>query len=126
MVVVSVLAVVSAIALPQVARNRQRANEDALRAQLALVRAAVGAFYADNGCFPGALADLTRSTVPATCRTEATANFVPAAARYGGPYLSWIDPDPVSRAALSYNVTSFTVGSSAAGNDSRGVPFSSY
>lgn len=132
MTVVAVIALLLSVATPNLLASYNRSRENALRSDLAVLRAAVNMFYQDTGAFPSALNDLAAATPPATgrARNGASANITPS--DYRGPYLNPLPQDPVSRAPFTYfnspsgNTTTGTVRSSATGNDSRGVPYANY
>ena len=129
LIVIIIIAVLAAIAIPKFANQSQRSKESALRAELSLIRNAVELFKNDCGSFPGALDDLAGASAPANGKDSSGNNKAIIAGDYKGPYLSKINVDPVSAAAFTYSVTSPTVGkvtSSASGNDSNGVAFSTY
>lgn len=129
LIVIIIIAVLAAIAIPKFANQSQRSKESALRAELSLLRNAVEVFKADTSAFPATLADLAATAAPATGKDSAGANKAITASDWKGPYITKVNNDPVSAAAFDYSVTSPTVGkvtSSAAGNDSNGVAFSTY
>lgn len=125
---VALIAVLLAVALPAVKGARERSREEALRSHLALVRSAADAFALDMGCLPSALGALTSATAPTTCVTAAGSTASADPKRFRGPYLPYLDPDPVSGSALTYSAagSGAKISSSATGSDSRGVPYSSY
>lgn len=129
LIVIIIIAVLAAIAIPKFANQSQRSKETALRAELSLVRNAIELFKNDCGSYPGALDDLAGTSAPANGKDSAGNNKAITAGDYKGPYLNRVNVDPVSGAAFTYSVTSPTVGkvtSSASGNDTNGVAFSTY
>jgi general secretion pathway protein G len=129
LIVIIIIAVLAAIAIPKFANSSTRSKESALRAELSLLRNAVELFKNDCGSYPSALADLAGTSAPANGKDSAGANKAITAGDYKGPYISKLNNDPVSGAAFTYSVTSPTVGkisSSASGNDSDGNAFSGY
>lgn len=129
MTVVSIIAMIAAIAVPNVVMSTRRAREEALRTNLAVTRAAVEAFRSDTGAFPQNLAALAQTSPPATGLQASGASTAISSSDWRGPYLREVLNDPVSGAPMSYTTTSPHVGrvlSSATGNDSRGAPFSGY
>ena len=83
----------------------------------------------DCGAYPSALSDLAATAAPANGKDTAGNNKAILAADWKGPYVNKVNVDPVSGNAFTYSTTSPTVGqvsSSAAGNDSNGVAFSTY
>ncbi len=127
MVVVSIIGVLLAVASPNLVRQAQRARENALRSNLMIVRTAVITFMQDTGAFPNSLADLTAVTAPANGTTPGTGASLPIiAADWRGPYLAAVPIDPISNTAMTYTPATGTVRSSATGNDTGGIAFSTY
>jgi type II secretion system protein G len=128
LIVVIIIAVLAAIAIPKFANSSLRSKEAALRAELKLIRDGVELFKNDCGCYPTALADLI--TAPSTGKDSTGATYTIASGNWKGPYISSIDADPVSGGAIGYSTTSPNVGkvsANATGNDSTGsVAYSSY
>jgi len=129
MVVISIIGIISAIAVPRIFDSQRRAKEAALRSELQVLRGAVYVFYSDTGVYPANLNALTANTPPANgiAPDGTSRSIVPDT--YRGPYIQTLRNDPVSRAAFRYTTTSPNVGrvnSSANGNDSNGNPYSGY
>jgi type II secretion system protein G len=110
LVVIIIIAVLAAIAIPKFVNSGQRSREAALRADLKLYRNAVELFNNDCGCFPGTLADLAATTAPANGKDAAGASKAITAADWKGPYLQSVEKDPISGSAFTYSTTSPTVG----------------
>lgn len=129
LIVIIIIAVLAAIAIPKFANQSTRSKESALRAELSLLRNGVEMFKTDCGAYPSALSDLAATAAPANGKDTAGNNKAILAADWKGPYVNKVNVDPVSGNAFTYSTTSPTVGqvsSSAAGNDSNGVAFSTY
>ena len=129
LVVIIILAVLAAVAIPRFLDSGQRSREASLKANLKILRNAVELFQNDTGAFPAALADLVGTAAPASGKDTAGANRAITAADYKGPYLQAVPTDPVSGNAFTYSTTSPTVGkvtSSAAGNGLDGTAYSSW
>ncbi len=129
LIVIIIIAVLAAIAIPKFANSSLRSKESALKANLKLYRNAIDLFKGDCGCFPGALADLTLTTAPATGKNSGGSDVPIVSADYKGPYVERIEKDPVSGAAFTYSTTSPTVGkvtSSASGQASDGTNYSDW
>lgn len=157
LVVIVIVAILAAVAVPKFAASRQQSREATLKRDLALVRAAVDRYFADTGMYPQRLSRLNDlpseyaagSTVPAL-KTDGTWSSFPSS-QYRGPYVSMdtahrtlssqpnplggtftnstpVPVDPISRLPYTYVFSAgrVRVGSSATGNDSKGVPYSSY
>lgn len=129
LIVIIIIAVLAAIAIPKFSNSSTRSKESALKADLNLFRNATELFKGDTGLYPAAMADLAAATAPATGRDSAGASIAIIAADYKGPYVQRLENDPVSGAPFTYSTTSPTVGkitSSAAGNASDGTAYSSW
>ncbi|MCC6484873.1 MAG: type II secretion system protein GspG [Armatimonadetes bacterium] len=129
LVVVVVLAVLAAVVLPKFANSSQRSKESALKADLKMIRNAVQLYKNDTGYYPKLLSDLSATTAPSQGLDSAGTAQSITAADWRGPYIESLPTDPISGSAFSYTATSPGVGtvkSSATGNDSASVAFSSY
>ena len=129
MLVIAVIGVLMAIAAPSFARSMRQGKERALRSDLQMVRSAISAFYADSGCFPVNLSDLSLTVAPANCVDSSSASQALATASFKGPYLPFVPNDSVSGTAFTYTKASGSVPlirASAAGADLNGVAFSTY
>lgn len=131
LIVIIVIAILAAIAIPKFANSGTRSREAALKGNLKLLRNAVELFRNDTGAFPSALADLAATTAPANGKDSSGNNKTITASDFKGPYLQSVDSDPVSGSAYTYQSTSGanpvgTVKSSATGNASDGTAFSTW
>jgi len=130
LIVIVILAVLAAIAIPRFMNSGTRSKTASLRSDLKLVRNAIQTFSNDTGTFPATLDDLAGSAAPAN-GVDGTSGASKAikTADWHGPYMTAIPTDPVSGNALTYSITAGTVGkvsSSASGNDDDGTAYSSY
>jgi type II secretion system protein G len=129
LIVIIVIAILAAIAIPKFINSGERSKEAALHADLKLVRNAVQLFSNDTGAYPTTLSALTASTAPASGLNSAGSAQAITAGNYKGPYLTTLNNDDVSGSPLTYSTAAGSVGavtSSASGNDLSGVAFSSY
>lgn len=129
LIVIIIIAVLAAIAIPKFADSSQRSKESALKANLRLYRNAIELFHHDTGAYPATLADLAATTAPTTGRDKAGSNKAITATDWKGPYVQAIENDPVGGSAFTYSVTSPNVGkvnSSASGNGSDGTAYSTW
>jgi prepilin-type N-terminal cleavage/methylation domain-containing protein len=156
LMVIIVVAVISAIAIPKVSQQIQLAKERSLRVQLRIARIAVERFYNDTGHYPQRMSWLNEfdwevtPTFPGLTPDGVEKNL--PANLYRGPYISddsgnkrftsqpnprggtythsaiKIIFDPISGKPFNCRLLNrvFTVTSSATGNDSNGVPYTSY
>lgn len=88
LIVIIIIAVLAAIAIPKFSNSTQRAHETELKAKLKVVRDAVERFKHDMNGLPVNLAVLTRSTPPTTV-IDQSSNIVAvsATATFSGPYI---------------------------------------
>lgn len=129
LIVIIVIAVLAAIAIPKFVNSSERSKEASLHADLKLVRDAVELYHNDTGAWPAQLSDLSATTAPASGKDSTGAAYTINATDWKGPYLMSVPNDPVAEAALTYSITSPTVGqvnATATGTDSSGVAFSTY
>jgi general secretion pathway protein G len=127
LIVIIIIAVLAAIAIPKFSNSSMRSKESSLRANLKLVRNAIDLFRADTGAFPATMAGLTASTTVGLSAAAATCTV--AATDWRGPYLQAVPVDPVSGSALTYGTTTANVGtvtSSATGNGLDGTAYSTW
>ncbi|MER3496037.1 MAG: hypothetical protein C4320_04060 [Armatimonadota bacterium] len=123
LIVIIIIAVLAAIAIPKFANSSQKSKESALRANLKVVRNAVEMFKQDTGLNPVTITDVAANSAPAT-GNNGTGDV--ALSNWKGPYVASMPKDPVSGNDFGYTKTTGAVLSSATGNDSNGVAFSSY
>lgn len=110
LVVIIVIAVLAAIAIPKFASSSQRSKESSLRANLKVVRNAVEMFKNDTGLFPAALTDLTATSAPDNGKDASGATKSITATDWKGPYLQALENDPISGSAFNYSTTAPDVG----------------
>lgn len=129
LIVIIVIAVLAAIALPRFINSGLRSKEASLKSDLKLCRNQTQIFLNDTGAYPATLAALSATSAPASGLDAAGAVKTIIATDWKGPYLDTVPSDPVSSNALNYAVTSPNVGqitSSAAGNATDGTAYSSW
>lgn len=129
LIVIIIIAVLAAIAIPKFANSSVRSKEASLKANLKLFRNAAELFRNDTGAWPATLADLAATTAPANGLNATGGTQAITASDWKGPYVQALEPDSVSGAPLAYTTTGANTGkiaSSATGNDSTGVAYSTY
>ncbi|MFI5386118.1 MAG: type II secretion system protein [Fimbriimonadales bacterium] len=129
LIVIVIIAVLAAIALPKFMDSGQRSKEASLHGDLKLIRNAIELFHTDTGAWPAALTDLQVTSPPASGKDNTGASKSINGPDFHGPYLRTVPNDPVAAAAFTYSVTSPTVGvvtSSASGNGLDGTAYSSW
>lgn len=110
LIVIIIIAVLAAIAIPKFANSSGRSKEAALKADLRMYRNAIDLFKTDTGVYPASLDDLAATTAPANGKDTAGTTKAITAADWKGPYIQVVELDPISGAAFTYSVTSPTVG----------------
>jgi type II secretion system protein G len=116
LIVIIIIAVLAAIAIPKFANSSIRSKESALRGNLRLTRDAIDLFRADTGVLPSTIADLAVTTAP-TGGLDATGGAKAVAATdWRGPYLQAVPNDPTNAGALGYITTGATTGKVSANN----------
>ncbi len=66
LIVIIVIAVLAAIAIPKFVSASERSKESSLHADLKLVRNAVALFQNDTGYYPAVITDIAATTAPAS------------------------------------------------------------
>jgi type II secretion system protein G len=124
LIVIIIIAVLAAIAIPKFANSSQRSKDAALHADLKLYRNALELYKADTGAYPTTLADLAATTAPAN-GVDATSGASKAIAStdWKGPYLQAVETDPENGAAFGYSTTAGTVGVVTSG---AGAPYNTW
>lgn len=134
LIVIIIIAVLAAVAIPKFASSSQRSKEGSLKSNLKIVRNAVEMFRADTGLTPATLDDLTKPTgtgAPTQGYNNATTPALTAfpTGSFRGPYLQAVPADPVTGGTLGYSVAAATMGKvtpAATGTDSAGENFNTY
>lgn len=129
LVVIIVIAVLTAIAVPLFVKSAVRSKEDSLRKNLKVYRNAVQRYLNDTGTFPSNLSDLAATSAPASGLNGTGGSKAIIAQDWDGPYIESVSADPISGAAFNYGVLSPNVGkvtSSAAGSASDGSAYSTW
>lgn len=129
LIVIVIIAVLAAIALPRFMDSGQRSKEASLKADLKLVRNALELFKNDTGAWPAQLSDLTVTAAPAAGKDNAGASKNISATDFKGPYLRTIPNDPIANSAFTYSTTSPNIGvvsSSASGNGLDGTAYNTW
>ena len=129
LVVILVIAILAAIAIPKFTDVGIRSKEASLKSNLKLLRNSVELFRNDTSAYPSSLASLAATAAPTTGLSAAAASATISATEWKGPYLMAVPTDPVSIAAFTYSVSAGTVGkvsSSATGNGLDGTAYSSW
>lgn len=125
LIVIVILAVLAAIAIPRFMDSGQRSKDASLKSDLKLVRDAVQAFNSDCAAYPATLADLTAASAPANGLDGLGTPKAISATDWHGPYLMSVPTDPVCGLTFKYN-NGGTVNTRSSGNDADGNLYSSY
>src|SRR5436309_7337229 len=88
LIVVIIIAILAAIAIPKMMNANQRSTEAAARLQLKVLRGALQRFSDDTGTWPLTLDDMTGNSAPAQGYNGGGLVKAINASTYGGPYLS--------------------------------------
>ncbi len=138
-IVIVILGIIGAIAIPRMSRGSAGAADASLAADLAVLRNAIELYRAEhNGTYP-AVATFSAQLTQWSDEAGAT-NAAPDSTHFLGPYLQAIPPIKVGAnkglnvvaataadgVAWVYSETTGIIAPNAAGNDSRGVAYSSY
>lgn len=126
LIVIIIIAVLAAIAIPKFSNSSLRSKESALRGNLRLTRDAVDLFKADTGALPAVTADLAVTTAPASGLDATGGTKAIAAADWRGPYLQVVPLDPTDAGALGYVTTGATTGKVSAHNTGNALDGTAY
>ena len=105
LIVIIIIAVLAAIAIPKFSNSTTRSKESALRSNLKLVRNAVELFRADTGVFPAQISDLAATTAPANGLDSAAASTAISSSDWRGPYLQTVPKDFNGSTDFTYGTT---------------------
>src|SRR5437868_4819401 len=91
LMVMVILTVLAAIVIPKFMDRGKQAKEAALKSDLKVLRNAIAAFQADNGCSPLTISDLTAPTTaglstPST-GVDSSGNNIATTGTFHGPYI---------------------------------------
>ena len=128
LIVIIIIAVLAAIAIPKFANSSQRAKESSLRHDLQILREAVQRCKSDTGLYPVQLSDLTLTAAPAKGLDQSGATVSMDAPSFHGPYMDSVDNDPISGTSFTYAGASNPgdVRSSASGSGLDGTLYSTW
>jgi type II secretory pathway pseudopilin PulG len=129
MIVIVVLTVLSAIAVPRFIDSGAYDKESRLKADLNHYRSAIEAFHLDTGVYPLRLSDLASLSAPAAGVDEYGKLRSIKVQNWGGPYLGYLGNDPLSDAPFDYSTTPPYVGwvtSSCTGLSRKGIPYKAW
>lgn len=89
LIVIIVIAVLAAVAIPKFQNSSQRAQESAARADLKVLRQAIASFQMDTSLYPMSIDSLAATTAPAKGRRFNGNNWLSPALPNGwnGPYI---------------------------------------
>ena len=121
LIVILVIAVLAAIAIPKFTDAGTRSKEASLKSNLKLIRNSIEIFRNDTGAYPSTLADLAVTAAPATGLSSAAASKTIISTDWKGPYLMAVPTDPISSAAFTYTITSPNVGKVASSSASTAL-----
>jgi type II secretion system protein G len=114
LVVVIIIAILAAIAIPKFTNASLRSKESSLKGELKMLRDAVELYKNDTGGYPLVLTDLSATTAPANVYNPvSSANMSMVANTWKGPYVSNVDNDPIDNQTFQYTDTSGKVQASA-------------
>src|SRR5690348_566110 len=90
LIVIIVIAVLAAIALPRFINSGLRSKESSLKADLKLYRNAIQTYSNDTGAYPATLSDLAATSAPASGLDSTGAVKSIVASSWKGPYIDTI------------------------------------
>jgi general secretion pathway protein G len=126
LIVIIIIAVLAAIAIPKFSNSSLRSKEAALRGNLRLTRDATDLFKADTGSLPAVLSDLAATSAPASGLDATGGTKSIASADWRGPYLQVLPADPTDAGALGYVTSGATTGKITAHNTGNALDGTAY
>ena len=126
LIVIIIIAVLAAIAIPKFANSSTRSKESALRSNLKIARDAIDIFRTDTGVFPSTLADLAVTTAPANGLDATGGSKVITGTDWRGPYVQAVPNDATDAGAFGYVTTGATTGKVTAHNTGNGTDGTAY
>lgn len=105
LIVIIVIAVLAAIAVPSFVSRSQVAKESAVRSDLRAIRSAMDRFNADTGLWPSRLEHLAGNSPPVSGLTSAGAAKPLSGTTYKGPYLIKVPTSAITGGAFTYDTT---------------------
>lgn len=117
LIVIVIVAVLAAIAIPKISTATRRSHETHLRAKLRSIRTAIERVKADTGLIPRNLGQLDDSTAPSELLNAQGNVTAPPAGTWAGPYIepTTIGLDPSDPTKLKDPVCGGTFGYSSNG-----------
>jgi len=88
LIVIIIVSVLAAIAIPKINDSWKRTSESGLRASLKAYRVAADQFYSDCGCYPTMALLIDSQTPPGSCYDDNANTIALPSNRWKGPYLS--------------------------------------
>jgi general secretion pathway protein G len=93
-IVIVIIGIIGAIAIPRMSRGASGASDNALKANLAVLRSAIDLFHTEHGVYP-AFADMPNALLQYSDEAGTTLSATKTATCYYGPYLRAVPPLPV-------------------------------
>jgi len=107
LVVVIIIAILAAIAIPKFTNASLRSKESSLKGELKMLRDGVELYKNDVGGYPWNATDLSATTAPVEYYNPVSSALASVVAgTWKGPYVSNVDNDPISNTAFQYTYTS--------------------
>lgn len=128
LIVIIIIAVLAAIAIPKFSNSSLRSKESALRGNLKISRDAVDLFKADTGVYPSGLADLAATTAPTAGYDSSGTSKAITSADWRGPYVQAVPKDIDGATDFTYSTASGSVGkiTAASGTASDGSNYNTW
>ncbi|MBS1726532.1 MAG: prepilin-type N-terminal cleavage/methylation domain-containing protein [Armatimonadetes bacterium] len=109
LIVIIIIAVLAAVAIPKFKDSGIRSKESALRSNLKVVRDAIDVFKTDTGTYPAGLSDLSATSAPTAGLDNTGTSKSITASDWRGPYVQDVPVD-INGSAFTYSTASGSVG----------------
>ncbi len=110
LIVIIIIAVLAAIAIPKFSNSSLRSKESALRGNLKITRDAIDLFKADCGVYPAGLTDLATTSAPTAGLDSAGSSKSITATDWRGPYVQAVPKDIDGATDFTFSTASGSVG----------------
>ncbi len=114
LVVVIIIAILAAIAIPKFTNASLRSKESSLKGELKMLRDGVELYKNDIGGYPAAITDLSATTAPTNYYNSVSSALTSiTSGTWKGPYVSNVDNDPISNTSFNYTYTTGVIHASS-------------
>lgn len=126
LVVIIVIAILAAMAVPKFAESGLRAREASLLSDLSLLRRSIDRCKTDTDLFPNSLKELALSVAPTNGLDILGNSMKVDPTSWQGPYLETIPMDPISGKDFAYSTAKGAVGDVRSSSPDKAIDGTAY